>query len=72
VIALSLIAVIYIGFVRAGAAGYEEADRVLLDCAHGFRDLGAFVVYEIVRNTGSVQGAGMGLDGRWCRWFRMA
>jgi len=38
VIALSLIAVIYIGFVGAGAAGHEEAHRVLLDCAHGFRD----------------------------------
>jgi NADH-quinone oxidoreductase subunit M len=29
----------------------------------GFVTLGAFVVYEIVRHTGSVQGAGMGLDG---------
>jgi NADH-quinone oxidoreductase subunit M len=29
----------------------------------GFVTLGAFVVYEIVRNTGAVQGAGMGLDG---------
>jgi NADH-quinone oxidoreductase subunit M len=25
--------------------------------------LGAFLVYDIVRNTGSVQGAGMGMDG---------
>jgi NADH-quinone oxidoreductase subunit M len=29
----------------------------------GFVTLGAFIVYEIVRNTGSLTGAGMGMDG---------
>src|SRR6185369_1353081 len=29
----------------------------------GFVTLGAFVMYEIVRNTGSLQGAGLGVDG---------
>jgi NADH-quinone oxidoreductase subunit M len=29
----------------------------------GFVTLGAFIVYQIVRNTGGLQGAGMGMDG---------
>ena len=29
----------------------------------GFVTLGAFVVYHILRNTGGLQGAGMGMDG---------
>src|SRR6266850_328311 len=63
VIALSLIAVIYIGFV---ALVQQDMKKLIAysSIAHmGFVTLGAFVVYEIVRNTGSVQGAGMGLDG---------
>ncbi len=50
IIALSLIAVVYIGFVAL----------VQQDI---FVTLGAFIVYQIVRNTGGLQGAGMGLDG---------
>jgi NADH-quinone oxidoreductase subunit M len=63
VIALSLIAVIYIGFV---ALVQQDMKKLIAysSIAHmGFVTLGAFVIYEIVRNTGSVQGAGMGLDG---------
>ena len=38
IITLSLVAIAYIGFVAHRAAGHEEADRVLLDRAHGLRD----------------------------------
>ena len=37
-IGLSLIAVVYIGFVALVQARHEEADRVLVDRAHGLRD----------------------------------
>ncbi|HEY6824320.1 MAG TPA: NADH-quinone oxidoreductase subunit M [Steroidobacteraceae bacterium] len=63
VIVLSLIAVIYIGFV---ALVQQDMKKLIAysSIAHmGFVTLGAFVVYQIVRSTGSVQGAGMGLDG---------
>jgi NADH-quinone oxidoreductase subunit M len=63
VIALSLIAVIYIGFV---ALVQQDMKKLIAysSIAHmGFVTLGAFVIYEIVRNTGSTTGAGMGLDG---------
>jgi NADH-quinone oxidoreductase subunit M len=62
-ISLSLIAVVYIGFV---ALVQQDMKKLIAysSIAHmGFVTLGAFVVYEIVRHTGSVQGAGMGLDG---------
>jgi NADH-quinone oxidoreductase subunit M len=63
IIALSLIAVVYIGFV---ALVQQDMKKLIAysSIAHmGFVTLGAFVVYEIVRNTGAVQGAGMGMDG---------
>jgi len=63
VIALSLIAVIYIGFV---ALVQQDMKKLIAysSIAHmGFVTLGAFVIYEIVRNTHSLRGAGMGLDG---------
>jgi NADH-quinone oxidoreductase subunit M len=63
VIALSLIAVIYIGFV---ALVQQDMKKLIAysSIAHmGFVTLGAFVIYEIVRATGSTHGAGMGLDG---------
>ena len=62
-ISLSLIAVIYIGFV---AIVQQDMKKLIAysSIAHmGFVTLGAFLVYDIVRATGSVQGAGMGLDG---------
>jgi NADH-quinone oxidoreductase subunit M len=62
-ISLSLIAVIYIGFV---AIVQQDMKKLIAysSIAHmGFVTLGAFLVYDIVRNTGSVQGAGMGMDG---------
>jgi NADH-quinone oxidoreductase subunit M len=63
VIALSLIAVVYIGFV---ALVQQDMKKLIAysSIAHmGFVTLGAFVVYEIVRNTGQLTGAGMGMDG---------
>src|SRR6202048_15787 len=63
VIALSLIAVIYIGFV---ALVQQDMKKLIAysSIAHmGFVTLGAFIVYQIVRRPGGVQGAGMGLDG---------
>ncbi len=63
VIALSLIAVIYIGFV---ALVQQDMKKLIAysSIAHmGFVTLGAFVIYEIVRATGSTHGAGLGLDG---------
>ena len=63
IIALSLIAVIYIGFV---ALVQQDMKKLIAysSIAHmGFVTLGAFVVFQIVRSTGSLQGAGMGMDG---------
>jgi NADH-quinone oxidoreductase subunit M len=63
IIALSLIAVIYIGFV---ALVQQDMKKLIAysSIAHmGFVTLGAFVVYEIVHNTGSTLGAGLGMDG---------
>jgi NADH-quinone oxidoreductase subunit M len=63
VIALSLIAVVYIGLV---ALVQQDMKKLIAysSIAHmGFVTLGAFVVYEIVRSTGNLTGAGMGMDG---------
>jgi NADH-quinone oxidoreductase subunit M len=63
IIALSLIAVVYIGFV---ALVQQDMKKLIAysSIAHmGFVTLGAFIVYQIVRNTGGLQGAAMGLDG---------
>ena len=63
IIALSLIAVIYIGFV---AIVQQDMKKLIAysSVAHmGFVTLGAFAAFQIVRATGSVQGAAMGLDG---------
>ena len=63
IITLSLIAVIYIGFV---AIVQQDMKKLIAysSIAHmGFVTLGAFLVYELVRVTGHVQGAGMGMDG---------
>jgi NADH-quinone oxidoreductase subunit M len=63
IIALSLIAVVYIGFV---ALVQQDMKKLIAysSIAHmGFVTLGAFMAYDIVTNTGSLQGAAMGLDG---------
>ncbi len=63
VIALSLIAVIYIGYVALVQQDMKKLIAYSSISHMGFVTLGAFVVYEIVRDTGSLQGAGMGVDG---------
>ena len=63
VIALSLIAVIYIGYVALVQQDMKKLIAYSSISHMGFVTLGAFVGYEIVRNTGSLRGAGMGIDG---------
>jgi len=63
VITLSLIAVIYISYVALVQQDMKKLIAYSSISHMGFVTLGAFVMYEIVRNTGSLQGAGMGVDG---------
>ena len=63
IIALSLIAVAYIGFV---ALVQQDMKKLIAysSIAHmGFVTLGCFLAYDIVQQTGGVAGAGMGIDG---------
>ncbi|MDQ2641212.1 MAG: NADH-quinone oxidoreductase subunit M [Pseudomonadota bacterium] len=63
IISLSLIAVVYIGFV---ALVQQDMKKLIAysSIAHmGFVTLGAVLAYDIVGATGSTAGAGMGLDG---------
>ncbi len=63
IIGLSLIAVVYIGFV---ALVQQDMKKLIAysSIAHmGFVTLGAFVAFQIVSRNGGVQGAAMGLDG---------
>jgi NADH-quinone oxidoreductase subunit M len=62
-ISLSLIAVVYIGLV---ALVQQDMKKLIAysSIAHmGFVTLGAFAGFQIVRSTGGLAGAGMGLDG---------
>jgi NADH-quinone oxidoreductase subunit M len=63
IIALSLIAVVYIGFV---ALAQQDMKKLIAysSIAHmGFVTLGAFIAFDIQSATGSLSGAVMGLDG---------
>ncbi len=63
IITLSLIAVVYIGFV---ALVQQDMKKLIAysSIAHmGFVTLGAFVAFQIVRSTGGLAGACMGLGG---------
>ncbi len=63
IISLSLIAVVYIGFV---ALVQQDMKKLIAysSIAHmGFVTLGAFLAYDIVGATHSAQGAAMGIDG---------
>jgi NADH-quinone oxidoreductase subunit M len=62
-IALSLIAVVYIGFV---ALVQQDMKKLIAysSIAHmGFVTLGTFVLYAIASSSGNLKGAAMGLDG---------
>jgi len=63
IISLSLIAVVYIGFV---ALVQQDMKKLIAysSIAHmGFVTLGSFAAFQIVRSTGALSGAAMGLDG---------
>jgi NADH-quinone oxidoreductase subunit M len=63
IIALSLIAVVYIGFV---ALVQQDMKKLIAysSIAHmGFVTLGCFIAFDIYANTGALNGAGMGIDG---------
>ncbi len=63
IITLSLIAVIYIGFVAIVQPDMKKLIAYSSIAHMGFVTLGAFVVYAIVRASGGLQGAAMGMDG---------
>ena len=63
IIALSLIAVVYIGFV---ALAQQDMKKLIAysSIAHmGFVTLGLFIGFQIVSQTGRITGVAMGLDG---------
>ncbi len=62
-ITLSLIAVVYIGFVALVQTDMKKLIAYSSIAHMGFVTLGSFLVYDIIANTGAVQGAGMGIDG---------
>jgi NADH-quinone oxidoreductase subunit M len=63
VIALSLIAVVYIGFVALAQTDMKKLIAYSSIAHMGFVTLGAFIVFNIQSATGSLTGAVMGLDG---------
>jgi NADH-quinone oxidoreductase subunit M len=62
-IGLSLIAVVYIGFVALVQTDMKKLIAYSSIAHMGFVTLGSFLVYDIIDATGAVQGAGMGIDG---------
>jgi NADH-quinone oxidoreductase subunit M len=62
-IGLSLVAVVYIGFVALVQTDMKKLIAYSSIAHMGFVTLGSFIVYDIVAATGSVNGAGMGIDG---------
>ena len=63
VITLSLVAIAYIGFVALVQRDMKKLIAYSSIAHMGFVTLGAFIAYDIWQTTGSVTGAGMGLDG---------
>jgi NADH-quinone oxidoreductase subunit M len=63
IIAMSLIAVVYIAFVAIAQRDMKKLIAYSSIAHMGFVTLGAFVGYQILRNTGDLKGAAMGLDG---------
>jgi NADH-quinone oxidoreductase subunit M len=62
-IALSLVAVVYIGFVALVQTDMKKLIAYSSIAHMGFVTLGAFIVYEIFTNTGSLKGAALGMEG---------
>ena len=63
VIALSLIAIVYIAFVAIAQRDMKKLIAYSSIAHMGFVTLGAFAGYQILRNTGDLKGVAMGLDG---------
>ena len=63
VIALSLVAVVYIGFVALAQSDMKKLIAYSSIAHMGFVTLGCFLVFDIATRTGSLSGAGMGIDG---------
>ncbi len=63
IIALSLIAVVYIGFVALVQTDMKKLIAYSSIAHMGFVTLGCFIAFGIVTQTGMTQGAGMGIDG---------
>ncbi len=63
VIALSLIAVVYIGFVALAQQDMKKLIAYSSISHMGFVTLGLFVAFSIYRNTGGVAGAALGVEG---------
>ncbi len=62
-IALSLIAIVYICFVALVQQDMKKLIAYSSIVHMGFVTLGAFIGYRILANTGSLAGIGMGIDG---------
>jgi NADH-quinone oxidoreductase subunit M len=63
IIALSLIAVVYIGFVALVQTDMKKLIAYSSIAHMGFVTLGCFIAFAIVSHTGMTQGVGMGIDG---------
>jgi len=63
VILLSLIAIVYIGFVALAQSDMKKLVAYSSISHMGFATLGLFVAFSIYDNTGSWQGAAMGIEG---------
>ena len=63
VIVLSLIAVVYIGFVALVQTDMKKLIAYSSIAHMGFVTLGCFLAFGIATQTGSLAGAGMGIDG---------
>lgn len=62
-ITLSLIAIVYIAFVALVQKDMKKLIAYSSIAHMGFVTLGFFIIYMIIENTGSVQGAAMGIEG---------
>ncbi|HEY5807547.1 MAG TPA: NADH-quinone oxidoreductase subunit M, partial [Povalibacter sp.] len=63
VISLSLIAVVYIGFVALVQNDMKKLIAYSSIAHMGFVTLGSFLVFDLLRVNGDVRGAAMGIDG---------
>jgi len=63
VIALSLIAIVYIGIVAMVQSDMKKLVAYSSISHMGFVTLGMFVLYDILEKTGSLQGAQIGMEG---------